>query len=83
MVFERCESVENSARESKSKKCSKSCSIPENQKICTKKFLSPTYIEECVNGVDRSKTAAVRANPKSVQKIVQFSKILVTSKNQV
>jgi hypothetical protein len=35
-----------------------------------------------VNGLDRSKTAAVRANPKSVQKVVQFSKISVTAKNQ-
>ena len=83
MVIERWESDENSARESKSKNCSKNCSIPKNQKICTKKFLSPTYIEQCVNGVDRSKTAAVRANPKSVQKVVQFSKILVFAKNQM
>ena len=80
MVIERWESDENSARESKSKNCSKNGSIPKNQKICTKKFLS---IEQCVNGVDRSKTAAVRANPKSVQKVVQFSKILVFAKNQM
>ena len=45
MVFERWESDKNSAREIKSKKCSKSCSIAKYQNICTKKFLSPTYIE--------------------------------------
>jgi hypothetical protein len=73
MDFERCESDENSARESKSKNCSKSCSIFQNFSVCKKSDVK-SCIEWSLNGVNRMKTALVRSNPKSVQKVVQFSK---------
>ena len=74
LVFEWCGSVKKCGRESKSKNCSKSCSIFQNFSVCKKSGVK-CCIEWSVNGANRMKTLPVRANPKSVQKVVQSPKI--------